>query len=183
LKKKESFNIILNDLHFTSKTLNPPESIKNRTYFQIPITIPTSNKKLFKFILKYGKYFFPFENPNFTIHHGASLSNLLNLGIKLGFSEIIILGVDLIDTEYFFYSQEDELSVMLSEKYKEHFKEEKVHRTGNKELMNEWSRLPITEYIEVINQIKNSKVKLYIGSDKSLLAKYLPVYNWEKINN
>lgn len=96
-------------------------------------------------------------------HSGGTIFDCINIGLNLGYKKIILLGVDLYDSNYF-YLKKDE--VRDWDKLVNHDKKSK-HKTYNNTIKNIkiWSEQLIADGVEI-----------YIHNPKSLLAGILPVY-------
>ncbi len=173
--------LIVNQKHFTENVLPPPPHINEKFYFQNPFRFPTKNIKLIRFILKFGQLGLPIDNPNYGIHHSSSLCYLVNLGVRIGFKHIILVGVDLNNTEYFFYSKKDDISIKLTEIYKKILSRNNIHRTADSSITGSYKSLSTPDYLNLYNKYvcKRKKVRLEVANPNSLLADFLPVYKFK----
>lgn len=94
-------------------------------------------------------------------HGGTTLFDCINISYILGYKEIVLVGVDLKDSRYFYLDYNE--SHWLSKDVKP----DTPHPTQTRVLLNivEWN-----------NHLKKQGVKLFSYSDSSLLRKILPIY-------
>jgi hypothetical protein len=175
---------ILNLRHHGESILPIPEDISDSFYAQIPVRWPSSNKSIIKLLLKFGSLLYPINDPNFGIHHSSSVCYLLNLGVRLGFKHIVLVGIDMNNTDYFFYKQDDPISKELTKIYKSYYssdENQKTHRITDPKITNSYHALTTPEYIELYyNAVcKKKGVKLEVTNPSSLLAKFLPIYKFK----
>ena len=112
------------------------------------------------------------------IHPRASIITLISFGVLLGYKKIILAGIDLINTDYFFYSDiyDSQLAKMVA-----NFKEKNelrpasgIHSTADKKIY------PTTLTIDLIIKIFKEEVldflgiELFVSSKKSLLYPDIP---------
>lgn len=118
-----------------------------------------------------------FTDPDFSIlpDNGASVARALSIAVSLGFRRIVMLGVDLANTSYFW--QEDDqflirrgLSTLIS---------------GQKGVIHETMEtsnraLSIADFFESISKwmFESRDISLFSGSATSALAKFLPIFDW-----
>jgi hypothetical protein len=156
----------------------------NNTLFTNPYFLYNNN-----LIKKYLKYFYSVEKlkeNNFNIHYRGSLSLMISLGILLGYKKIVLMGIDLNNNEYFFHDKHlynsflhkkvIDFHLSLIEK---NYGNRKVHATADRDLFK--NDLTIEEFIDIFNSVikRASKTKIFIGSNKSLLSKFLEHYRFQ----
>lgn len=183
LPQKQLIPYVMNLLHYTESILPIPDEILHLFFSQSPFRWPTSDRKLMRFLLKYGKFIFPISKPNFGIHHSSSVCYLINLGVRLGFKEIILVGVDMNNTDYFFYDQNDEISKELTKIYMSYYNKETgevKHRITDSKITNAYNALTTPEFIQLYTDLvcNRNGVNLQVANPKSLLAEFLPVYKF-----
>lgn len=106
----------------------------------------------------------------------ASISYLVLLGMAMGYQKIILCGVDLNNSNYFFegegYSSKEYFDYPYSNLTN------KVHLTVDKEI----NKVTIDYVIKELDErvLKPRGTNLYIGSKKSLLYPSLPYYNFDR---
>lgn len=95
-------------LIFNAKHLQDPEKLSerfsnNRIYYSIPRLLYTqSNKRVMKKALKKEYLESDYKLNNYYVHHRGSLTLVLSLGVLMGYKKIVLMGVDLNNSEYFF---------------------------------------------------------------------------------
>lgn len=173
---------IINQLHFTHRVLRPYPAIEHLFSFQNPYRLPSFDKRIIKSLLKYGHYLIPIRNPNFGIHHSSSVCYLINLGVRMGFKNIVLVGIDLNTTDYFFYSLKNNLAEKLTDIYKTILMHNKIHRTANNAITSSYKSMSTPEYIKLYDRVvcKKENVVLQVANPKSLLSEFLSVYQFGK---
>lgn len=103
----------------------------------------------------------------------ASLGMLIMFGLLTGFKRIVLVGVDLANTRYFF---EDKNQVFRY--YPPNIQAGVVHRTVDSTLDINRVSVTIDKYIYLLNDVllKPAKVSLYVANEKSLLYPRLPLF-------
>lgn len=115
------------------------------------------------------------ENWSVVPDNGASVARALNIAISLGFREIVMLGVDLANTVYFWQDDERFLrrrgisNLRSGQKNSLHETLETSHRP-----------VSISEYIALTATWVRDRegIQLYAGSQVSLLSSFLPIFEW-----
>ena len=114
-----------------------------------------------------------------VLDSGASVVRLTSLGLKLGFSRIVLVGVDHNNPTYFWEEKPEYLSPLgLSEWPRRKFQE--LHPTMIKENRPFGARdclVALSKYAVGHNQT------VYAGSSRSLLSQDLPVFSWPRNSN
>jgi hypothetical protein len=105
----------------------------------------------------------------------ASLGMLIMFGLFAGFKHIVLVGVDLSNTQYFFEDESKEFRY-----YPPNIQRASVHRTVDDTLDINRISITIDKYIYLLNEIllKPAKVSLYVANDKSLLYPKLPLFKF-----
>lgn len=114
--------------------------------------------------------------PQVVVDSGASVVRMISLGLALGYRRIVLTGVDLNESPYFwesnedYYSQLEEFPVYSRQLSATHETQEKGKRPFG-----------VIEFIsEISTAFQNQEgFELYISTEKSELAKKLQVYHWE----
>jgi hypothetical protein len=106
----------------------------------------------------------------------ASVDLLILWAYKLGFRNIVLLGVDL-GTDYFFELNRDYFE-SKDRQIPSAGQTGTIHKTDDP--MKCFGGVPISDVIDVINSVilKPAKVSLYIGSKESRLYPQLALYKW-----
>jgi hypothetical protein len=174
---------IINQLHFSDSVLKPDPAIEHLFYFQNPYRFPSFDKRIIKGLLKYGHFLIPIHDPNFGIHHSSSVCYLINLGVRMGFKHIVLVGIDLNNTDYFFYSLRNTLAEKITGIYKNIFIHQKIHRTANNIITSSYKSMSTPEFIKLYDKVvcKKENVVLQVANPKSLLSEFLSVYNFGKL--
>ena len=135
-----------------------------------------TNRLLFHRILpkfcKFRRYFSDIQsifNPSKTCHlasKGSVLISAINFAYNRGYENIVFVGIDLYDRNYFWLNIEETRSVDLERSKSA----SDVHHTT-------------TSVLHIISELKNSEsfndVKFYTFNEKSLLSQVMPVYDPE----
>ena len=172
---------IINQFHYNEKVSPPPAEINDLFYFQNPFRFPSTNKRLIKFLLQYGSYILPIDNPNYGIHHSSSVCYLINLGVRMGFRHIVLVGIDLNNADYFFYERKGRLDKELTKIYKNYWRNSNIHETADPNFTNRYNEMSTPEYIKLYHSVvcRKKSVKLEVANPKSLLASFLNVYKFD----
>ena len=108
-------------------------------------------------------------------HQTATVDWLIFFSMIIGYKKLVLCGVDLNHTEYFFEKQRDEVE-SRGFIIPQSIQTKKIHRTidttQNKGLL-------LTEVLDVYHRAGLKKLpKIYIALDSSALHPQLPLYNW-----
>ena len=137
--------------------------------------LSNSPKKIFKYKTNFNLNFPDRSEPNKFCHNNGTLFDALSFGYLMEWEKIILVGVDLYDSRYFFLKNDEtfktdfftgEQKPSINTNRGSTFN--KPHSTYKKnliDLMNLWS-----------TKFKENHVKLYVYNPKSLLTKILPIY-------
>ncbi|PHV64204.1 hypothetical protein WEU38_06825 [Cyanobacterium aponinum AL20118] len=149
-----------------------PEQIKKNTYAPYKISIPGNHVSVFRNSLKLIYEFNLLRNfKNTLFFKRASLSQAILLGLNFGYKQIVLCGVDLNNTKYFY---EDYYYQSLNIPIPENIQSGSVHKT----IDPLYGELTIDSILKGINELLliPHSVKLYISSKTSSLYPYLPYY-------
>jgi hypothetical protein len=109
-----------------------------------------------------------------TLGIGASVERAISLTLLLGYSKIILLGIDIKNTKYFWSNKDYEFKNLTTGQKKNgpHFTA--VKRFGG---------LPVNRSILILDKLARQKFnsRIMITTNKSLLSSKLQKYNWEKL--
>ena len=116
--------------------------------------------------------FFGVSNLNMIIHHSGTLSAIVMFAALSGYKNIVMVGVDLNSTNYFWDDDPKKYPVRPRK-----IEIGKVHFTADKHRRRHYW-IPVTEYLDIFNRIflRHNCIKLFIGSKKSLLYPQFPSY-------
>jgi len=145
-----------------------------------PISIPGINKEAFaKWIslLDLIKTFSKNAINGFIPFKQASVSWLIIFALKLGYKNIVLCGIDLNTTEYFFeqnktyYLKKNILIPPSGQDGKVHMTNDPDHCDGD---------LIIKDVIDVLYRklLRRKNINLYVGSSSSALYPDIPLYSW-----
>ena len=110
--------------------------------------------------------FLPFDT-------GATVSRLIALGARAGFKKIVLVGVDLRDSRYFWDAEPDFLAALGIEEFVT-VKKPGAHTTES------GKRFAMSEVVQVLQDFLTAKTRtsLYAGHSSSWLSRILPVHGW-----
>ena len=148
-----------------------PESLKANLYVPYKIVIPGFRQSTFSRSLNLINILKLHEVSNFLFFKRASISQAISFGLKMKYKEIVLCGVDLNNTQYFYEDSEYcSKNIPLPEK----IQRGSIHRIADPNYGN----LTIDIIIDEMNRclLKANNVRLYIGSKKSALYPMLPYY-------
>lgn len=163
---------LLKDIATSSGRWNEFSKNRNKNSFIIPkLFVPGRNIKNFNHnIIQAKKNASKYDA--FLFRRG-SISLALDLAIKMNPEEIILCGVDLNGSKYFWEKE----GFVAREGYSLPKVESPiVHGTMTKEVDPITLDIVITAFNEEL--VKRKEIKLYCGSVNSILSKSLPVYPW-----
>ena len=151
--------------------------IFEKVYLLNDVNIAPPKRKLVERAIKYGVYFKKFfkrynEVP-IIFKMRASVSFNIMLAYELGYKNIVLCGIDLNNTKYFYEDEKYRLSGLPIPPTGQ---EGHIHKTND----IRYGEVTITDAIVGINEqiLKPQNVHLYIGSKKSALYPYLNYY-WD----
>lgn len=182
IKKAKDYQktpIVLKDLYGKDFDLTKLPKLDFRV--PIDISIPGDTVKQFRKGLKKIRRFnkLKLTNKNILFKKRASISMMVMIGWQLGFKEIILCGVDLNNTRYFYEENSSYYKSKGIDVPESGQKKDSVHKTINKEFGN----LTIDQVIYSINDIllKPDGIKLYTAFSDSALSEKLPIYFREDV--
>ena len=116
------------------------------------------------------------EFPGVVIDSGASIVRMVGIGLALGYSKIVLLGVDLNNTNYFWENNPLFLAGEVINSPANN-QRESTHETTNT-LIRPFS---VVHLMRALGELVADQFggRLYIGSKKSELSSFLDVYQWE----
>ncbi len=146
--------------------------------FTVPRAVKASGTEL-RLVLRYYNARNRLRSNNFFIHYRASVSIAVSLGVLLGYKQIVLLGVDLNNTDYFFHdaslypsgiaSEIRRVHLEILEKQRQVGRLSDVHRTYDRNLFP--NMLAIDQFLKVYvdTVLRSSNVSLKVGSKRSAL--------------
>lgn len=140
--------------------------------------IPTNtraHRRLLQWLASRGHFF----NQDFGLLYRrcGSVSYLIHLAVLLGYETIVLCGVDMINSKYFFMSdQYRESNIPIPEP--ETTDTNKTHRTNDP---NRGPRMKLEDIIYLIDDIilQPNDIELYVENDISALHPRVPLYSYE----
>ncbi|MFT6323765.1 MAG: hypothetical protein ACJAWO_001321 [Halieaceae bacterium] len=122
-----------------------------------------------------------------VFHYAGSLSYVITMAYIMGYKKIVLLGVDLNSSEYFYSSKKaGDLAKGFNEFQINRPKEEKwnlkaTHNTMSKKVSGSFGCLPISYFIQNFSDLaKKQGVELLIGNRGSALYPMLDLYSFPK---
>lgn len=147
-------------LRYKTKVINIPISVATWALYFLKAF---ENRRICLYEIDQTKKL-PSDSIHSITHQEATLSDAINISYILGYSKIVLVGVDLYDKRYFWVKEGEtrESNLKKGKKYSG------PHKTADRmvKVMNEWSKY-----------LNKKNVKLYVYNPQSLLGKVLPVYN------
>jgi len=156
-------------------SLHPSLENQARIYgrFALPrnraISISAEMRRIFR---AYASGLIPSE---ILLDNGASIARLLSMSLLSGFKRIVLVGVDLGGSEYFWQESshisfdEEVISAFRRDRSPEHRTMEVGQRVvGIADFIGELSLIAMDQF----------QAEIFVGSNRSLLSKTLPVFNW-----
>ncbi|GGH76662.1 hypothetical protein [Phaeocystidibacter marisrubri] len=152
-------------------------------YINVPFTLHTVNERIIK---KYIRKSVASEDLNKLLHYSSSLSVYLDMGIRLGYKKLVLVGVDMNDPRYFyeapqFLDHSAEVMKNLKRIHEESGKNQTIHAVADKKITSRFGCLPVDEYIYLLQDELHKidpEYQIYAASETSRLAEKLPVYPW-----
>lgn len=175
---KSPLTLLVNKNHFKD-SIYSEEDFKihfNNFFLFSPFKINTLNKILLKAIIRKSK--------NKLLHHASSISFIIDFCRFLGYRNIVLLGVDLNDSRYFYehpdYLEKSKTFIEIQNRHKLSKRISGVsHEVSQIKFTSNFGCLPIQDYLEIYNeQLRKNQINLYIGNPNSTLSKFLPVFNF-----
>lgn len=165
---------------FKHSTIN-----QKNIWYNVPFMPNTTNERVLKkMINKWASI----DHKDFSevIHYAGSLSYVITMGYIMGYKKIVLLGVDLNSSEYYFSHKK--VSKLAKAYYKVHLAREmrmqrnvkSMHRTLLKSVTVAYGCLPISTFVEYLRDaIKPNGVQLLIGSEGSALHPLLDLFKFQ----
>ena len=177
LIKKRTNDYLKNNTFFIMKDIKSlkikcdkiPKEIRKKFMAAPKDTFYGANENSIRKSIQLAKKFnIIYENVLYT--RRASLLSAIFIGWRLGYKKIILAGVDLNNTDYFY----DDKTKYDQNLVPENPKRGEIHATVKKIETD----LSVDELIYILNEelLQKDDVKLYVLNEKSLLAKTLSVY-------
>ena len=153
-----------------------PRSIRERTYLVKDFPLPGDTDQTFAWTLRWldrRGFFDVKEGRLWLCQKRASVTMAIILGIKLGFKKIVLCGIDLSNTAYFF---DDEVFHAKGYKIADMLQKGKVHETD----AEQWGTLRVSDAIVVLQrEICDPRgIEITVAAESSGLFPSIPAFNW-----
>ena len=114
-----------------------------------------------------------------VLDSGASIIRLVSLGMRLGFTKIVLLGVDLNGGQYFWEKNPKRLAQRSLSSFSPGFIRP-IHET----MVRDTKPFVLTEVLGILNKVMGrSGGSLFAGSRESVLSDFFPVHVWNQSDN
>ena len=114
-----------------------------------------------------------------VLDSGASIIRLVSLGMRLGFTKIVLLGVDLNGGQYFWEKNPERLAARSVRSFSPGFVRP-IHET----MVRDTKPFVLTEVLGILNEVmRRAGVSLFAGSRESVLSDLFPVHVWNQSDN
>lgn len=175
-----------NNYKYINSRLNKlPGRLKERMYFSKDFPIPGDNivdlRKSINLLYSIG-FFKKKKKLNYLAQSRGTLVASIIMGIKLGFKEIVLCGVDLSNSGNFYMSDHEcytNKGYPLPSVYE--------HNLGGSSNKSHWTDREIDNSIKISDSIKVMEeffrkkldVKIFVGSNESRLFPGIPLFKWK----
>jgi len=189
-RKKEEYSqvpFIIQYQHYlkSPNTFERLELPKENYYWNAPLMPYTTNERLLNRVLNWWKNKHEL-NMSWVLHYAGSISYLISMGYLMGYKKIVLLGIDLNNSDYFFHhpqaSQEAKEYAKIHDELlgqSEESSTSKAHQTTDKKFTSTYGCLPIDDYIYKFQKILNDlDIELEIGNTSSKLYPKLPLHTF-----
>ena len=149
-----------------------------------PVTMPTRNINVINSYLQ--KYYFGNKR---LIHHCSTLDCVVNFAVQAGYKEILLVGVDLSNSKYFWddHPSNDKYKDAVSACQEDYaaanwsLDKQSIHATADEELNKSMKCLSLIDYMGVLNNsaFKDLGIVISVANPNSLLTQ---VFNHADIN-
>lgn len=166
------------DINRPNQLISIPESLKRDCYMHGRISPTTQSLQnlegnLNLTLASAGRRLIP---ANILLDSGSSVLRMISLGIHSNVKNIVLVGVDLNSSGYFFEGNEQKERFGIPEDYNPWLERSPKHPTD----LIRGPGFRFTEMVEAIDRIGqlNGRWKIWAGSPSSALARPLGVYQW-----
>jgi hypothetical protein len=154
-----------------------PHELFGHLYFYAPYYLRTTSVNVVAWVLRHSRRFWHRGSCDLRamVHHRASLSALVLFAFLAGYEEIVLVGVDLNDPRYFWETNPEILGGAAGPPFSQ---TGQVHRTVDPTATASEGAVPIDEYLRLLDSsvLRPNGVTLSVGSPRSRLSSFLPVY-------
>ena len=124
-----------------------------------------------------------FQHKGVFLDSGASVVRMIGVALSLGLSRVVLTGVDLNDTSYFW---EENLDYDLNKIAEPPVNNQKGFWNGkstpavHETMMSENRAFPVAQMLSELSPVllEQFELKLFVSSQKSMLSEFLPVFAW-----
>lgn len=165
---------IVKDIEYKGLSVGKiPAELKEQIYLSIDLTVGASEEELDLFFMK-GNQFITRKNKNglnVILKKSGTLSYLIFLAQQMNYKKIVLCGIDLNNSNYFYDKPEYDERYPTPSNYAN---KEGVHPTN----LNIEGNIPMEKIIAVIDEqiLKPQGIELFVGSKKSALYPIVPYY-------
>jgi len=154
-----------------------PEPLKPYLYFYAPFYLRTTSTALVGWVMRRCRRYWRRGSGDLRgmVHHRASLSALTLFAFLEGYEDIVLVGVDLNDSRYFWEADE---SILGDSSPPPTAPESAVHMTVDPAATAVEVAIPIDEYLRRLDAtvLRPAGVTLWVTNPASRLTSFLPVY-------
>jgi hypothetical protein len=113
-----------------------------------------------------------------TLFYRGGLSLILDFAVKLGYTKIVLMGIDLKNSVHF-YDNYPEMQWQFETGYSMNIETKSKIPHGTMSTKGN-SKVSMNEYLYAVNDMffKPNGVELFVGSDRSTLADRIPIFNF-----
>ena len=176
-KSFTEINRLISKNKFFKKTVfitqNEPSAIIGNTFINMQNF--ANYKKIYPYKTEKKKNYPNYDNPHKFCHHNSTLFDALSFAYIMKWKKIVLVGVDLYDTRYFFLDNDKTLftdyktGLQKASKYSDRNQRfDQNHSTFNKLFLEKIKLWKL--------KFKQEGINLYVYNPKSLLKKILPIY-------
>jgi hypothetical protein len=114
-----------------------------------------------------------------VLDSGASIIRLVSLGMRLGFTKVVLIGVDLNGGQYFWEKNPKRLAERSLSSFSPGFVRP-IHET----MVRDTKPFVLTEVLGILNEVmRRAGGSLFAGSRESVLSDFFPVHVWNQSAN
>jgi len=154
-----------------------PSQLRDSLFFYAPYYLRTTSVDLVAWVLDHSRPFWRHGSRDLRamVHHRASLSALVLFAFLAGYEEIVLVGVDLNDSRYFWETNSDVLRGAAGPPTDGN---SQVHVTVDPTATAWEVAVPIPDYLRLLDSsvLRPNGVTLSVANPSSLLSSFLPVY-------
>ena len=174
-KKKKPLFLVYNTKSNPSKIRNWMRGMSSTRVFLYEYIRPDIFKKNFGYhFLKSLKYLSEESKKSnlITLGIGSTIERSISLSLLLGYSKIVILGVDLKNSKYFWTGKEKNFLGLKNFQKK---------NTPHKTAIKRFGDMPVQKSILILDKVarQHFNSKILISTNKSLLSSNLEKYKWK----